>query len=73
MELLLENLNNNVKEEFLRGYLQKHLQSKDAIKHLSIAYHPTSKKHLGIAHVEFESSAACLACLKAMHGKSVMG
>ncbi|OQV23326.1 Histone-lysine N-methyltransferase SETD1A [Hypsibius exemplaris] len=77
VEILLENLNNNIREDFLRSLIQKPLpgssSSPTVIRHLTIAYHPKSNKHLGIAHVEFESSAACSACLKQMNQKSVMG
>ena len=68
--MLLENLNDNVREDFLRTLLKK--QSCDVV-HLTIAYHPTTKKHLGLAHVELATSQMAAACIKAMNGRSVMG
>jgi RNA recognition motif-containing protein len=70
VEVLLENLNDNVREDFLRAML---LKCAGSVRHLAIAYHPSSKKHLGIAHVEFESEMGSSACLRQMQGKSVMG
>ncbi|XP_055337088.1 histone-lysine N-methyltransferase SETD1B-like [Paramacrobiotus metropolitanus] len=70
VQVLLENLNDNLREEFLREMLQK---TAGKVVTLTIGYHPVSRKHLGFAYVEFESEEACAACLRNVNGKSVMG
>lgn len=66
----MENLNDNVSETVLREQLQKYAGNAATV---TIAYHPTTKKHLGFAHVVFVDENATGKCLKHMHGRSVMG
>jgi len=40
---------------------------------LHIFYHPGTKKHLGLAKVVFDETAAAKSCVQRLHKTSVMG
>ena len=65
----MDNLNDNINLEFLSNKLQKFGEWDS----LAIDYHPVTKKHLGLARVMFKLVGSAVACVAALHGRSMMG
>ena len=65
----MDNLNDNINLEFLSNKLQKFGEWDS----LAIDYHPATKKHLGLARVMFKLVGSAVACVAALHGRSMMG
>ncbi|XP_011200659.3 histone-lysine N-methyltransferase SETD1 isoform X1 [Bactrocera dorsalis] len=69
IEITLTNLNDNIDNTFLSGMLSKC----GLYDELVIHHHPVTNKHLGIAHIVFESTKAARLCIEKYNQKSVMG
>ena len=65
----MDNLNDNINLEFLSNKLQKFGEWDSLV----IDYHPVTKKHLGLARVMFKLVGSAVACVAALHGRSMMG
>lgn len=70
MEVSISNLNDNINEGFLADMIRK---TGAVTEELSIFYHPKSKKHLGLAHVIFDSVKSARVAVEKLHEISVMG
>ena len=68
-QVTMDNLNDNINLEFLSNKLQKFGEWDS----LAIDYHPVTKKHLGLARVMFKLVGSAVACVAALHGRSMMG
>ena len=69
VEVAIENLNDNVDPTFLRGLVAKCGTAEE----VTIGHHPATRKHLGVARIVFEEVRAAKECVRALHGRSVMG
>ena len=68
-QVTMDNLNDNINLEFLSNKLQKFGEWDSLV----IDYHPVTKKHLGLARVMFKLVGSAVACVAALHGRSMMG
>ncbi|XP_024131428.1 histone-lysine N-methyltransferase SETD1B-A isoform X1 [Oryzias melastigma] len=68
-EITFSRLNDNVNATFLRQICEKY----GSIEEVEICYHPNTKKHLGLAKVEFDTVKAAKEAVKHLHQTSVMG
>ena len=50
VEVTIENLNDNVDKQFLHTMIAKH----GTYEEMTIYYHPSKRKHLGLARIVFE-------------------
>ena len=69
IEVTVTNLNDNIDKQFLSGMLEKCGVYDD----ISIYYHPTTNKHLGVARIVFENAKASRLFVEKYNQKSVMG
>lgn len=69
IEITITNLNDNIDKQFLKNTLQKC----GTYDELHVYYHPSTKKHLGLARIVFESVKSAKNCISKFNGTSVMG
>lgn len=69
IEITITNLNDNIDKQFLSEMLQKCGPTED----VTIYYHPSTKRHLGLARIVFVDVKSARACIDKMNGTSVMG
>ncbi|XP_022102155.1 histone-lysine N-methyltransferase SETD1A-like [Acanthaster planci] len=65
----ITNLNDNVREAFLRNMFEKF----GTIEDISICFHPKTRKHLGLASVTFSTTRAAKQAVTELNRTSVMG
>lgn len=69
VQVSFENLNDNIDENFLKRDLEK----LGRIRSIDIVRHPETRKHLGLARVQFEDPKVASCCVESFNGKQVMG
>jgi len=69
VEITFSNLNDNVTEDFLGRMCVNY----GKLERLKVYFHPSSKKHMGLAKVIFRSIKSAANCLKGVNKTSVMG
>ena len=65
----ITNLNDNVRETFLRSMFEKF----GTIEDINICFHPKTRKHLGLASVTFSTTRAAKQAVMELNRTSVMG
>ena len=68
-QVTFTNLNDNVREPFLRSMCEKF----GTIEDVTIHHHPKTRKHLGLATVGFSSTRGARNCVIQLNRTSVMG